>query len=453
MEPVPATTATPPIAALGVHTFVSRVLVFASGFAGSVMISRALGPGGRGAYVLPIVLITMATTLVGPGGEVAQLRLWSHRAAGHSAFVGAALRVGAGLGLGAMAALGVVFALGHDGFLSEVQPEDLAIVIWLVPLWTTSVLLRGLLTISGGIVSVNRALVIGDLARTGAIAVLAITGVLTRETALALFALTVLVPTGLILRQCLRRLGRGPGADARTLARRELRLVPMFAPHFLLLSLNLRVDTLLVASGLGVADLGLYSVAVLLSELAWLVSDALTQAVRERQANAAQEEALAVSARAARVNVLLAGGVALGIAAVSAPLCSLLFGASFAAAAPVVWVLAPAAIAMAAWRPLNAPLVRFDRRWVTGAIGLVSLTVNVVGNLALIPALGIEGAGLASVASYGCGALLAGWRFARLHDGGWRDLVPRPADVATVARLLHPAGPLLRRAARGAEAG
>src|SRR3979411_54274 len=264
MEPVPATTATPPIAALGVHTFVSRILVFASGFAGSVMIPRALGPGGRGAYVLPIVLITMATTLVGPGGEVAQLRLWSHRAAGHTGFVGAALRVGAGLGLGAMAALCAVFALGHDGFLSDVQPEDLAIVIWLVPLRTTSVLLRGLLTISGGIVSVNRALVIGDLARTGAIAVLAITGVLTRETALALFALTVLVPPGLMLRQVLRRLGRGPAADARRRARRELRLVPMFAPHFLLLSLNLRVDTLLVASGLGVADLGLYSVAVLL---------------------------------------------------------------------------------------------------------------------------------------------------------------------------------------------
>jgi O-antigen/teichoic acid export membrane protein len=263
--------------------------------------------------------------------------------------------------------------------------------------------------------------------------------------------LTVLVPSTLVLRQCVRRLGGGPRADARALARRELRLVPAFAPHFLLLGLNLRVDTLLVASSLGVADLGLYSVAVLLSELAWLVSDALTQAVRERQANAPREEALAVSARAVRVNVLLAGGIALVIAAASAPLCSLLFGASFAAAAPVVWALAPAAVAMAAWRPLNAPLVRFDHRWVTGSIGLLSLVVNVAGNLVLIPAVGIEGVGLASVASYGCGALLAGWRFARLHGGGWRDLVPRPADVATVARLLHPAGPLLRRRARGAE--
>lgn len=452
MEPVPATTAPPPIAALGVHTFLSRVLLYASGFAGSVMISRALGPDGRGAYVLPIVLITMATTLVGPGGEIAQLRLWSHRAAGRRAFVGAALRVGATLGVGAMVALGLVFALGRDGFLSEVHADDLAIVIWLVPLWTTSILLRGLLTISGGIVSVNRALVIGDLARTGAIALLAIAGTLTRESALALFALTVLVPSALVLRQCLRRLGGGRSADAGPLARRELRLVPLFAPHFLLLSLNLRVDTLLVASGLGVADLGLYSVAVLLSELAWLVSDALTQAVRERQANAPRDDALAVSARAVRVNVLLAGGIALAIAAASEPLCSLLFGASFAAAAPVVWALAPAALAMAAWRPLNAPLVRFDRRWVTGAIGLVSLTVNVAGNLVLIPALGIEGAALASVASYGIGALLAGWRFTRLHDDGWRALVPRPADVVTVARLLHPGGLLRRRRARGAQA-
>jgi antigen flippase len=68
------------IASLGLHTLASQIVIYGSGFVSSVIIARALGPEGRGLYVVPIALVTIVVSLSSQGLDLAQVRLWARMA-------------------------------------------------------------------------------------------------------------------------------------------------------------------------------------------------------------------------------------------------------------------------------------------------------------------------------------------------------------------------------------
>ena len=47
----------------GVHVIGLRVATYAIGFAGSILIARAVGPEGRGRYVLPLAVLAIVFTI------------------------------------------------------------------------------------------------------------------------------------------------------------------------------------------------------------------------------------------------------------------------------------------------------------------------------------------------------------------------------------------------------
>ena len=59
----------------GIHVIGLRVLTYAVGFVGSVLVARALGPGGRGRYVLPLTILTIVFMVTNLGLEQAQVYL------------------------------------------------------------------------------------------------------------------------------------------------------------------------------------------------------------------------------------------------------------------------------------------------------------------------------------------------------------------------------------------
>jgi O-antigen/teichoic acid export membrane protein len=127
----------------------------------------------------------------------------------------------------------------------------------------------------------------------------------------------------------------------------------------------------------------------------------------------------------------------LPVLAVAAPLTiHLVFGAAFVGATDALWALLPAAVAMAFWRALSAGLVRFGRPREVNAIALAALAANLVLNLCLIGPLGIAGAALASLGSYGLGAALAAAVFARGRLRA-RDLLPGAGDLRRLVAFVR----------------
>jgi O-antigen/teichoic acid export membrane protein len=290
--------------------------------------------------------------------------------------------------------------------------------------------------IDGELALVNRALVLGDVCRTLCIVGLFVAGGLTVETAIAAYAVLLLVPWAIAWRALGGR--RGLRRPRSGLVREQLSAGARLSPHFLFLTLNLRLDVLLVAALAGAREVGLYSVAVLVAELVWVPTWALAQATKAAQAGADQPDAARLTARAARMTLLMSG-VCGAVLALAAPLgLGIVFGSDFDAALTALWLLLPAAAAMALWRQLIVFLARVAPPRVTSGIAVGALVVNCSLNLLLIPPLGIAGAALASVGGYGCGALLALWRFMAATGLPWRELLPRRADLRELFDLLRP---------------
>jgi O-antigen/teichoic acid export membrane protein len=163
----------------------------------------------------------------------------------------------------------------------------------------------------------------------------------------------------------------------------------------------LRIDVLLVAAFLPLHDVGLYVVAVALTELLWVVPDGVAQVVLP---TTARTPSATRTRRLLRLTLCLTavGGVVLSV--VAQPLIDLVFGASYGGAAEAVPLLAVASLAGGAWKIAAAEVVARGRTTPRLSSAVLGLVVMVVVDLVAVPTLGIVGAALGSAAGYGAAA-------------------------------------------------
>ncbi len=421
---------------MGFHSFITRVSIYAFGLGASILIARALGPEGRGRYFLPVALIGITAAVGNLGTYSAMLRLWARKRGTPDEFVTSNVVLTVTLSVVWEAVLWLVFWLFQDAFFASIRPADLAIASVALPFSLHGPRSGYLLGIAGHIRRTNRARLLGAVAQTLGIGALYLVGKLSVPNVLALFVVSIALPA-LIVTWHLRAIGKLARPVPWRLIRDHLSLGVFLGPSAMLQHINLRLDVFFLARFRGEAAVGIYSIAVTLSELSWLATDALTFAVVTRQVNAREAEAADITARGVRMNLFLAlifGGL---IALASPLILPLLYGQPFLAAVPAIWILVPAAAAMAAWRSTNQGLVRFAAPWILPTIGTAALLINVAANFVLIPRFGMVGAALASVVCYAIGAIAAA-RVLMVAGGiRPRQLVPGREEIKTAAELLR----------------
>lgn len=437
--PVDESAAERSAAALGVHTVVTRLIIYASGFTATVLMAHGLGPAGNGRYVVAMTVGTIAALLASLGFEQAQAKLWSSGVS-RPALYDTAIGVAATTGPAAALLVIALWAVEREGVFAGVGLLAIGIVAALVPVRVLVALLRGLLIVGGNGRRSNVALVAGDVARTTAIAALAVAGALSVESVLAAFWLTMLVP--LVMHAAIAGRPARPSAEV---LRRQLRTGVALSPYFLFVFLNLRLDVLLLARLAGAGAVGLYAVAVAFAGLVWLVTDAVVTGARERQWSADPEQSRAATAAAARMSLLVAVLLVPPLALAAPVAIRVFFGEAFGDATDALWALLPASAAMAWWRALSAGLARFGRPATVNGVAFGALAVNLALNLWLIPALGIAGAALASLGSYVVGAISAAL-VVGAHGIPPAQVIPGEADVRRLVAVVRHG---LRRAGRG----
>jgi len=193
------------------------------------------------------------------------------------------------------------------------------------------------------------------------------------------------------------RVGPGPGVPTRDTYRDALAFgIPGGLAELVLIAM-LRVDVLLVAAFLPLRDVGLYVVAVALTELLWVVPDGVAQVVlptTARHPRAARTRQLLRGA----LGVTAFGGIVLSLGA--GPLIATVFGAAYEGAAAAVPLLAVASLAGGAWKIIGADVVARGRTTPRLTSAIAGLIVMVGVDLVAIPTLGIAGAALGSAAGY-----------------------------------------------------
>ena len=227
-----------------------------------------------------------------------------------------------------------------------------------------------------------------------------------------------------------------------TLARGMLRFGGKSYAQTLAATSHGRLDQLLIASMLDSAQVGLYAIAVNFINPLRRIPDALGIVLFPRLASSDESEAHAATALVCRCTVALLLVASLGVLAFGPLALRVLFGERSAGSVAPMLILLPGVVMMGLYLLLTRNFTSRNRQQTNIVAAVVAVFANVGLNLVLIPRLGISGAALASVGSYGLAGLILLVMFRRDAGLRYRDvLLLTRADVRDlVARFRPPVG-------------
>jgi O-antigen/teichoic acid export membrane protein len=230
-----------------------------------------------------------------------------------------------------------------------------------------------------------------------------------------------------------------PPVPMRSLFAYGLRLYPASLSGFFSYRADVYLLALLVADA---AQLGLYSVAVGLAELVFFLPDSVVVVFFPHVAGGTRVEADAQAAVVTRITIAATGLAAIPLAVASFVAVNLVLPA-YTASLPALYMLLPGVVMLSASKTLTAYLNGIGRGGTVSITALLSLGINIMANLLLIPAYGIVGAAAASLVSY---TLSAGLQIAICSritgQSPLAFVVPTRTDLAMI---LAAVGALARR--------
>lgn len=375
----------------------------------SILIARALGPAGQGAYGVVFTLGVLGMTLGNLGVGPATVFYVSN-----GRFTAAsAARCNAGLALllggGAAALLAGAYLVGGEAWLPHVQGWGVAAAAALTPLFLLSnfltAALQGAQAVRGynlasflppAVTFVATALGVGVL-RGGVAAALAAQGC--GHAAAAAYAWRA--------RRDWRPRAHKPtrGDDTTGYVRAVLHYGSRAYLGNMLAYLNYRLDLFLLNAWTTPAAVGLYSVAVGVGERLWLLSYAASAMLLPRIARDPGDTS-GLTPIIARHVLAASALVAVALVALAPWALPWVFGAAFGEAVPALRMLCPGLVACALSRVLSSDLAGRGHPGVNAALGAAALGINCVANAAWIPRWGPLGAAAASSLAYGLECVL-----------------------------------------------
>ena len=408
----------------------------------SIAVARIEGPEATGLLALSTQLVLLAIVVCGLGLRTGAASLlgaghWSPRAAVRS-LLGASL----GLGLAGAAVGAGAFALGRDGALSGFDSAGYLAVMASLPLalawWTLPAV-----ALAQERYEAYAALMLANpvatllLSPAGALIAGAEGAVIGLAGGFALGGLVAIAGALALARHPSSAAGAedGLGGAARIGIRAWV--------NDLFQLVTLRPDLFILNAYALSAEVGVYSVAVSVTSVAWVLSQSLATVVLPRSAalrgDAAEgrpiENPLAASAarHATLVSVAVSLAVGAGLFAVPA-----IWGPEFEGSVEQGLIMLPGVAALGVGRVMVASFTGLGHASYALLVGLVSLPLTVIAYLLVVPDSGATGAAVVSGASYLITAVLAAILFARTTHLPLRDyLVPRRSDVRDYVRFAR----------------
>jgi O-antigen/teichoic acid export membrane protein len=215
----------------------------------------------------------------------------------------------------------------------------------------------------------------------------------------------------------------------------------------LLQQINYRFDILILGGFATARDVGVYSVALTLTSVAWVLPQGLGTVLFPRVASLQESASLgevsanesdAAPAKAVRHSVLLTLPAALLICALLLVAVPLLYGEKFGETTTLGFILLPGVLLLGIGKVLSSAIAGRGHPRYTLYISMITVPLTLALYFTLIPLFDEWGAAVASSISYGLAALLALGFFRRVTQIGLRDaLVPRSEDIADYGGLAR----------------
>ncbi|MCK8604363.1 flippase [Desulfoferrobacter suflitae] len=387
-----------------------------------ILIARSLGPEGNGQYSVSLLLPTFLSTLLNLGIGPANVYYIGRRTVAPWVVARANVRA-----WGILAPLGCLVA----SILMTTKKDQLFPGVPLQFLWVAlltfpvTLLQSYLVTILQGMQDFRRfnfavllqpavtlVLVASFLLRGG--------GVLAAVTSFLIGNIAALLGTYLLLRPELAKTNE-PGEDAPHFGLASIRYGIKAHLSNILTFINYKTDIFLVNFLMTPAAAGVYVIAVQLTERLWILSQAVSTVILPRLSELHTEEDMRkeLTPLIARWVLMLTflGGVIL--AGASYHLIQFLFGEAYIDTLEPLLILLPGIILLSLSRILANDIAARGRPELNFYSAIIVVLINVVGNILLIPMVGVSGAAIATTVAYTVDAVLRIIMYAKLSGNPW----------------------------------
>jgi O-antigen/teichoic acid export membrane protein len=426
-----------------------RIGSVGAGFLATVVAARLIGADGLGSAGAALTIATIGALLANGGLNIATIYHLGRRPEDRASIVAWTTLLGA---LAALLAAVVVLGIGWGLRDVVLGGGGGALLLW------TAALGAGSLTfeLAGGIllglhrraayIGIQVVEALGGLALT-VLVLLAIS----RSDAgfVAAAALGYWLGSAVAAVAVIRHLGPVRPAFSMAYAREALGMGIRGQVGNILQFLNLRLDLLLVPALLNLASAGVYLVAVRISEVVTQVSSSSAAFLFPAVAGQPVPGATTTTETTARLTLLIVIASGIILALLAEPILAVAFGPAFSQGAWTVRITLLAMIPLSLVRLLAGDLKGRGRPGIVSLAALLALAATVAFDLLLIPALGINGAAIASLLAYSVSAAGLLMAYRRITGGALGALLPGRRDLA---RLLTIAATAIGRGPAGATA-
>jgi O-antigen/teichoic acid export membrane protein len=368
-----------------------------------IIVARSLGPQGNGYYSLSILLPTILSTFLNLGIGPANVYYLGTRKITAQIAVRvikqwAFVITLAGLSLGSL----TILLLG-DKLFPGIPPKLLWITLSLFPF---TLFHSFQLSIFQGLQRFklyNALLLIPQISTLLLVVLIYTTSKLTIEAVLFSQFFSV------FLAVCLGLLKTETGKEDKDITIKQLeyrsRIIRYgYKAHLsnILAFINYRADIFLVNFLLNPASAGIYIISVQLAEKLWLLSQSVSTVLLPKLSELSTHENKQnlLTPIICRTVAALTAIIAITVAIFAHPLINLMFGTEYQEAAKTLIVLLPGIVAGSGARVIANDIAARGRPELNMYFSLVTVTVNIIGNVVLIPPLGMSGAAIATSIAY-----------------------------------------------------
>ena len=428
-------------------TLTARVLGLVLALLASVVIARTLGPDGTGVYTLamifPLLIITFANLGIGPATVyyVAQDRYPLPEVLGNNIILSIIVGTIASL-------IGLVVAVTlHDYLFPTVALPYLLLALLLVP-----VNLFGQQYISQILLGARRIKEFGAATVLNRLSLLVLVVLLTVTVGLSIGGAIVATFVSslvmcFVLYPWVRRIAAGVRFRLNARYVRDALTYGLKAHVGNIVGfLNYRVEVFMLGAFLPASAVGFYSVAILLAEKLWFLSESASTVLFPTVSAEKDEHARKTLTPLVSRSILLI--TAIGAAALfllSQWVVVLLFSSQYLPAVHLFRILLPGIVFLSAGRILANDIAGRGKPLLNTYVGAIGIAAQVLLNLAWIPRFGTAGAAWATTISYGATSMVRLWLYMRLSGNSFTTVVvPQPSDWLLYRELARLAWNKLR---------
>jgi O-antigen/teichoic acid export membrane protein len=380
------------------ETFSTRVLLVVFGLGTSIIIARSLGPEGRGFYALAITISTLGVQFTNMGLHSSNTFYLARDPNLLSPLMGNSLLISSCLGgIGAII-VGLIFHSFPE--IAPIQGPLLYMALAWIPFGLAYLLNQNLIIGIQEIRAFNTLDIYHKAISIILIVALVLLGWVSPDSLFATSFLALLICFAWTFRILNKHLSR-PIHFSKSLFKRFLPYGIKAYLGSLIGFLLLRVDMLMINHILDKKDVGLYDIAINMSDMVYLFPMVVSTILFPKLSGISdiqQKWKLAKNTGIALLVIMAVGCI--GVATLSSPLIHLLFGKPFIGSVPAFELLIICKFLMAANSIFSIFIASIYVPWTTVPFNFSVLGINIVLNYFWIEQYGILGAAMSSIVSF-----------------------------------------------------